>query len=107
MIDIDALSMQRRTYRRLIGKLTEDQIEKLANLQKYVVKSITEAVYTGNWYVEDIRIDDFELLQIIIAELQMKGFKAKYVTLYEVAKLKNEVIRNNYYTLNIKWELEN
>lgn len=107
MIDIDALSMQRRTYRRLIGKLTEDQIEKLANLQKYVVKSITEAVYTGNWYVEDIRIDDFELLQIIIAELQMKGFKTKYVTLYEVAKLKNEVIRNNYYTLDIKWELEN
>lgn len=107
MIDIDALSMQRRTYRRLIGKLTEDQIEKLANLQKYVVKSITEAVYTGNWYVEDIRIDDFELLQIIITELQMKGFKAKHVTLYEVAKLKDEVIRNKYYTLDIKWELEN
>lgn len=107
MIDIDALSMQRRTYRRLIGKLTEDQIEKLANLQKYVVKSITEAVYTGNWYVEDIRIDDFELLQIIIAELQMKGFKAKYGALYEVAKLNNEVIRNYYYMLEIKWKLEN
>ena len=107
MINIDALSMQRRTHRRLLGKLTEDRIEKLANLQKYVVKSITEAVYTGNWYVEDIRVDDFELLQIIIAELQMKGFKAKYVSLYEPVKLRNEVIRNYYYMLEIKWELEN
>lgn len=107
MINIDALSMQRRTHRRLLGKLTEDQIEKLANLQKYVVKSITEAVYTGKWYVEDIRVDDFELLQIIIAELQMKGFKAKYVNLYEPVKFENEVHRNRYYTLDVKWELEN
>ena len=107
MINIDALSMRQRTYRRLLGKLTQEQIERLANLQKYVVKSITEAVYTGKWCVENIRVDDFELLQLIIVELQMKGFKAKYVSQYEPIELKDGVVRNYYYMLEIKWELEN
>ena len=107
MISIDVCAMRQRTYRQLVSKLTEEQCVRLGDLRSKIVGKVNEAVYTGKWSVEDIRVDNFELLQIIIAELQMKGFKAWYVSRHEPVELHDGVIRNYYYLLDIKWALEN
>ncbi len=107
MINIDVCAMRQRTYYSMLRKLTESEIEKLNDLRKTVIEAVTKAVYTGKWCVENIRVDDFELLQLIIIELQMKGFKAWYVNQNEPVVLKDGVVRNYYYTLDINWELEN
>lgn len=107
MININVGDMQQHTYYFMLRKLTESETEKLNVLRKTVVEAVAKAVYTGKWCVENIRVDDFELLQLIIIELQMKGFKAWYVNQDEPVVLKDGVVRNYYYTLDIKWELEN
>lgn len=100
MINIDVCAMRQRTYRRLLGKLTEDQIEKLANLQKYVVKSITEAVYNGRWSV-DLRCEEFDIAEIILIELRMKGFITHLNLCY-----RNSISKADpYYELQIDWQL--
>ena len=105
MISIGAGDMQRRTYRALLSKLTEEQCVQLGDLRSKIVGKVNEAVYTGKWSVTNIRVDDFELLQLMIVELQIKGFKAWYVSEDESVILKDGVIRNRYYTLEINWEL--
>ena len=107
MIDITVDCMRYNTYCSMLRKLTKEQCVQLGDLRSKVVGKVGEAVYTGKWSVKDIRIDDFELLQLIIVELQMKGFKAWYVSQDEPIILKDGVVRNYYYTLEIKWELEN
>lgn len=107
MINIGAGDMQQRTYYAMLRKLTESETEKLNDLRKTVTDAVTKAVYTSNWSVKNIRVDDFELLQFIIIELQMKGFKAWYVSHTEPIEFKDSVYRNRYYTLEINWELEN
>lgn len=100
MINIDALSMQRRTYRRLLSKLTQEQLERLANFQKYVVKSITEAVYTGKWSV-DLRCEEFDIAEIVLIELRMKRFIAHLNLCY-----RNYISKTDpYYELQIDWQL--
>lgn len=103
MINLDIDNIQRRTYRRLITKLTNIQVETLINLEQFVTRSINDAVYAGKWCVDNIRIDDFDVLRIIMADLQMKGFKVGYVSEYENSISK----RMPYYNLEINWELEN
>ena len=101
MINIGAGDMQQRTYYSMLRKLTESEIEKLNDLRKTVTEAVTKAVYTGKWCVENIRIDNFDLLQIIMVDLQMKGFKVGYVSEYENSMSK----RMPYYNLEINWEL--
>lgn len=107
MINVDLVNMQKCTYRRLLSRLSEIQLDTLANLENAVTRAIEDAVFVGKWSVDNIRIDNFDLLKLIIIELQMKGFKAWYVSQDEPVILKDGVVRNHYYTLYIKWELEN
>lgn len=105
MINVNLIDIQRRTYRRLLSQLTNVQVERLINFEQLVTRSINDAVYVGKWCVENIRIDDFDVLKLIIIDLQMKGFKAWYVSHTEPIELKDGVYRNHYYTLEINWEL--
>lgn len=100
MISIDVCAMRQRTYRRLLGKLTVEQIERLVNFQKYVVKSITEAVYNGRWSV-DLRCEEFDIAEIVLIELRMKGFIAHLNLCY-----RNSISKADpYYELQIDWQL--
>lgn len=103
MINISAGYMQQRTYYSMLRKLTESETEKLNDLRKTVIEAVTKAVYSSKWCVKNIRIDNFDLLKLIIIELQMKGFKAWYVSQFENSMSK----RIPYYNLEIDWELEN
>lgn len=105
MINIGAGDMQQRTYYSMLRKLTESETEKLNDLRKTVIEAVTKAVFVGKWSVDNIRIDNFDLLKLIIIELQMKDFKAWYVSHTEPIELKDGVYRNHYYTLEINWEL--
>lgn len=105
MINVNLIDIQRRTYRRLLSQLTNVQIERLINFEQLVTRSINDAVYVGKWCVENIRIDDFDVLKLIIIDLQMKGFKAWYVSQSEHVEFKDAVCRHHYYTLGIDWEL--
>lgn len=107
MINVNLIDIQRRTYRRLLSRLSEMQLDTLANLENAVTRAIEDAVFVGKWSVNNIRIDNFDLLKLIIMELQMKGFKAWYVSHTEPIEFKDGVYRNHYYTLEINWELEN
>ena len=105
MINVNLIDIQRRTYRRLLSQLTNVQVERLINFEQLVTRSINDAVYVGKWCVENIRIDDFDVLKLIIIDLQMKGFKAWYVSQSEPVEFKDTVCRHYYYTLGIDWEL--
>lgn len=105
MINIGAGDMQQRTYYSMLRKLTESETEKLNDLRKTVIEAVTKAVFVGKWSIDNIRIDNFDLLKLIIIELQMKDFKAWYVSHTEPIELKDGVYRNRYYTLEINWEL--
>lgn len=105
MINVNLIDIQRRTYRRLLSQLTNVQVERLINFEQLVTRSINDAVYVGKWRVENIRIDDFDVLKLIIIDLQMKGFKACYVSQSEPVEFKDAVCRHHYYTLGIDWEL--
>ena len=105
MINVDLINIQRRTYRRLLSHLTNVQVDRLINIEQLVTRSINDAVYVGKWRVENIRIDDFDVLKLIIIDLQMKGFKAWYVSHTEPIEFKDAVCRHHYYTLGIDWEL--
>lgn len=105
MINVNLIDIQRRTYRRLLAKLTPMQLERLANYENLIFRSINNAVFEGKWCVDNIRIDNFDMLQLIITDLQMKGFKAWYVSQTEPIEFKDGVYRNHYYTLEINWEL--
>lgn len=107
MINVNLIDIQRRTYRRLLSRLSEMQLDTLANLENAVTRAIEDAVFVGKWSVINIRIDNFDLLKLIIMGLQMKGFKAWYVSHTEPIEFKDGVYRNHYYTLEINWELEN
>lgn len=100
MIAIDVLSMRQRTYNSFLSKLSDVQLEGLRGLRKTVIEAITEAAHSGEYTVYKLRIDDFQLLQIIMAELEIKGFKVNANSSTEYPKDREPFF---YYEIKINW----
>lgn len=101
MISIDVGNIRHSTYANMISNLTYVEHRKLDCLRDLIVRSVYMEVKKGKHFVEDIRIDNFDFLQIIITELQMKGFNVYF---YVYGGTGGEP---RYYTLTIDWKLGN
>lgn len=101
MICIDVLSMRQRTYNSFLSKLSDIQLEGLRGLRKTVIEAITEAAHSGEYNVYKLCINDFQLLQIIMAELEMKGFKVSASSSTQYPKDGEPFF---YYEININWD---
>ena len=101
MISIDVGNIRNSTYGNMICNLTYAEHRELDDLRDLIVRSVYLEVKKGKHFVEDIRIDNFDFLQIIITELQMKGFDAYF---YVYGGTGGEP---RYYTLTIDWKLGN
>ena len=102
MININVDDMRQRTYHSMLRKLTEEKAEKLCYLRNHISDVVRSTTYDNKWSAYPIRIDDFDLVQILLYELQIKGFKVGYVSEYENSMSK----RVPYYNLEINWELD-
>ncbi|HHV6356677.1 TPA: hypothetical protein ACUMPZ_001910 [Haemophilus influenzae] len=101
MISIDVGNIRNSTYGNMICNLTYAEHRQLDDLRDLIVRSVYLQVKKGKHFVENIRIDNFDFLQIIITELQMKGFDA-YFHVYG-----GTGGEPRYYTLTIDWKLGN
>ena len=107
MININVDDIRQSTYYSMLRKLTEEKAEKLCYLRNHISGIVRSMTYDSKWFADEIRIDEFDLVQILLYELQIKGFKVKYVSQNQCINFEGEIHKIHYYTLEIKWELEN
>lgn len=105
MIILDVCDVRQSTYKALVNKLTDTQVEQLRKVQNVIKEAVAEASCSGRWRADRILIEDFDLARVVIAELRMKGFKVNHVDAHKVTRFRNDMYKKYYCELEISWGL--
>nr|DAJ39576.1 MAG TPA: hypothetical protein [Caudoviricetes sp.] len=79
--------------------MTNEQVGQLSNLRILIVHHINKACFNGKLKVDNIRIMDYDLLEVLMLELRIKGFDVSYHSQCDNMSVKDKP----YFILEISW----